>query len=199
MRKTVLVTLKLLTPLTLITLLAVAALPGSGWAASEGGMGIIHGDDYAFALVAPPGWVVDIESAAAQGLQAVFYPKGETWADSPAVAYGRGRPKDDRVKTVSEQVRATLDRFAQRGNDDVRAAPAGTIRLKDGKTAAVYHFTGDRYGNDEAVAYIDEPKTLNFIVLSAADRAAFEGALDAFQALVGSYMAMGQDASPPSE
>ena len=187
------------TGLLLLALLTAAAVPGPGRAASEGGMGIIHGDEYAFALVAPPGWMVDTESAAAQGLQAVFYPKGRTWADSPAVAYGRGRPKDDKVKTVSDQVRTTLARFAQRGHDDIRAIPVGTIRLKDGKTAAVYHFTGDQYGNYEAVAYIDEPRTLNFIVLSAADRAAFEEALGPFRALAASYMAMGEGPKPQSE
>lgn len=178
------------TVLSLLVLLTVAAAPG--WAASEGGMAILHGDNYAFALVAPPGWMVDTESAADQGLQAVFYPKGNSWANSPAVAYARARPKDEKVQTVSQQVRTTLARFAERGHDDVRATPVGTIPLKEGKSAAVYHFAGDDYGNYEAVAYIDEPRTLNFVVLSAADRGAFEAALEAFRVLVGSYMAMGE-------
>lgn len=173
-------------------LLTAAAVAGPGWAASEGGMAILHGDNYAFALVAPPGWMADTDSAADQGLQAVFYPKGQSWADSPAVAYARARPKDKKVQTVSQQVRTTLARFAERGHGDVRATPVGTIPLKEGKSAAVYHFAGDDYGNYEAVAYIDEPQTLNFVVLSAADRGAFEEALEAFRALVGSYMAMGE-------
>jgi hypothetical protein len=176
----------------LMAALTVVVACGWGVAAAAGKMAIFSGDDYAFALVSPPGWTLDTESAADQGLQAVFYPEGRTWANSPSIAYARARPKDDAVQTVSHQVRTTLERFAERGHDDVQATPVGTIALQNGKSAAVYHFTGDKYGNYEAVAYIDEPQSLNFIVLSATDRAAFEGALGAFDALVGSYLAMGE-------
>ncbi len=178
----------------LLLMLAGAVVWGWGTAATGEEMAILQGDDYAFALVTPPGWVLDTRSAADQGLQAVFYPKGETWAGSPAVAYARSRPKDDHVQTISQQVRQTLDRFRERGHTDVRATPVGTIEFKDGQ-AAVYHFTGDQYGNYEAVAYIDASRTIQFIVLSADDRAAFEASLGPFERLVASYMAMGEGAT----
>ena len=41
--------------------------------------GIIYGENHAFTLTAPTGWVLDNTSGAKQGLQAVFYPEGSSW------------------------------------------------------------------------------------------------------------------------
>ncbi len=49
--------------------------------------GIVYGDNHAFALSAPPGWVLDNESGVSQGLHAVFYPAGSSWSDSQVVMY----------------------------------------------------------------------------------------------------------------
>jgi len=42
----------------------------------EGGVGLAYGKDHAYFLKAPPGWMLDTESGAEQGIFAAFYPKG---------------------------------------------------------------------------------------------------------------------------
>ncbi len=180
----------------LILAVMVAAAPaGSAGAASMEGMGILHGEDHAFALIAPEGWVVDNRSGVSQGLHAVFYPKDQTWTQSPVIAYARARTKKGTVRSVADQVRQTVDRFSERSDTPVKAFLEKIIPLENGRTAEVYHFTGDRYGSFEAVAYIDEAKTINFVVLSARDKPTFENALPIFEDLVKSYMVLGDDPS----
>ena len=57
-------------------------------AAVDGGRGTLFGDDHAFAVTAPAGWVLDNESGVAQGLDMTFYPQGFTWENSPVIVYG---------------------------------------------------------------------------------------------------------------
>src|ERR1700749_3654089 len=53
------------------------------------GAALIFGDGIAFTLGAPAGWVLDDAAARDQGIDAVFYPKGEQFDQTPAFAYAR--------------------------------------------------------------------------------------------------------------
>lgn len=59
-------------------------LPSLGQA-EEARTNIVYGDDHAFAIKAPQGWILDNKSGASIGLHAIFYPLGSTWRDSRAM------------------------------------------------------------------------------------------------------------------
>ncbi len=157
------------------------------------GLGIVYGNDHVFSLKAPKGWVLDNSSGVSQGVHAVFYPKGESWNTSPVVAYARARTRTGKVSCAEDQVQDTVRTFREGGSPDYKADQAAGIEV-DGKTASVYHFTGDKWGNSEAVAYFVENKTINFIVFNARDDATFRKYLAAFAELVKSYRYIGDKA-----
>ena len=151
---------------------------------------ILYGEDHAILLKAPAGWIGDDRSGRNQGLHVVFYPVGSSWKDSHVVAYVRVRPKDHRIQSVQDLVEDTLNDFRTSGSPRIRATKAPPLHTKRGREAQVYHFTGDAWGNYEAVAYFEEPKTINFIVLNARTKEAFERSLPSLQGLVHEYFLM---------
>lgn len=151
------------------------------------GAGIIYGDDHVFSLKAPKGWVPDNVSAADSGVHAVFYEKGTTWKDSKVVAYARSRPIEEKIKTVKEVVEDVVADFHDNGSPKYQGKRVKEIKLDSGKSGVVYHFSGDQWGNYEAVCYFKEKKTINFVVLSSRDKRSFEKAQPSFLALCQSY------------
>lgn len=158
--------------------------------AIDEGLGIVYGDDHVFSLRAPQGWVLDNSSGVSQGVHAAFYPEGETWKTSPSVAYARARTRTAQVSSAEDQVRETVREFHEAGSPNYKAEKSADIEA-EGKKAAVYHFSGDKWGNSEAVAYFVEDKTINFIVFNARDDATFRKYLPAFGELVKSYRYIG--------
>lgn len=61
--------------------------------------GLLYGEGYSYLLTAPEGWVLDNVSAKEQGLNAVFYPKDNTWDNIDFFIYVEGytstQPFDD--------------------------------------------------------------------------------------------------------
>lgn len=155
---------------------------------------ILYGKNHAFALTAPKGWVLDTSSGVAERRYQIFYPEGETWSKSPAIVYSRARQKDDRIQTIEEQVADTLADF-QPSSPNIKVAYQETIKVQHGKEAHVYYFTGDQWGNFEAAAYIDEPKTINFVVLSARTKESFLASLGTFEELIKSYVFISDNVS----
>ena len=151
--------------------------------AEDKNTGLVFGKDYAFAVTAPDGWVLDTESGIQQGLHAVFYPTGSSWKESQAVMYVNAAAKPD-----------TLDKFVE---GDVANFRKGSPRLKvsdeepltvEGKQRVVAkRFVEDQLGNFEAVAYVEESKVVVTLVLSARTQGEFDAALPAFRRLVSSY------------
>ena len=151
------------------------------------GIGVLHGANHAFSFQAPAGWVLDNQSGAGQGLHAVFYPEGQTWRESPVMAYARAFTLTPDIKTPAALVADTLRDFRE-SSPGVIARFDQSLPLAPGRTADIYFFTGDKFGNHEAVAYITEKRTINFFVLSSRDKALFQSSLPAFLALVRSYV-----------
>jgi hypothetical protein len=153
-------------------------------AITEGGNGLLFGADHAFNLTAPNGWVLDNQSGIPQGLHMVFYPSGQTWESSPVIAYGMSVAKDSEVRVVADQVRRTVEDFRNNGSKYYSSEAKEDIPLQDKKTAKVYFFRGDQWGNYEAVGYIEEKETINFLVYNAKNKSDFEKGLPAFKSIL---------------
>lgn len=157
----------------------------------ESGLGIIYGTNYAFSLKAPEGWVLDTESGVTQGVQAVFYPVGSSWKDSTVVAYARSRPRTEEISSVEDVVKEVVNTFHREGSPNYQAKKRKSITTKSGKKGEMYTFSGDEWGNIEAVVYFAEEKTFNYVVLNSRNSADFEKSLESFEALAISYIYMG--------
>lgn len=59
--------------------------------------------------------------------------------------------------------------------------------MPNGRKAEIYYYIGDKWGNCEAAGYIEEKKTINFVVLSAKNKADFDRSLEAFKSILLSY------------
>ena len=154
---------------------------------TEGGTGLLFGADHAFNFTAPNGWVLDNQSGIRQGLHMVFYPTGQTWESSPVIAYGMSVAKDSALRSIADQVRRTVEDFRSNGSKEYIAEAKEDAPLHDGKTAKVYFFRGDQWGNYEAAGYIEEKATINFLVYNSRNKSDFEKGLPAFKSILTSY------------
>ncbi len=153
----------------------------------EGGKGLLFGEEHAFFFTAAKGWVMDNESGASQGIYMAFYPAGFSWSQSPVIAYGSTMVKNSKVHNVKEAVEHNIQEFRDTGNDNYKGEFKEELPLPDGKKVYIYHFSGDKWGNYEAIGYIEENDTINYLVLNAQTKEAFEKSLPAFKAILLSY------------
>lgn len=112
---------------------------------------------------------------------------GETWKNSPVVAYGRAqrrttRLEPSRARRLHPHLRLSQER--QSGRNE----PSSSL-LYACRTArrAVYFYRGDQWDNYEAVGYIEEEHTINFVVFTARGKEQFERYLPDFHALLSSH------------
>jgi hypothetical protein len=155
--------------------------------------GIVSGKDHAFIIIAPAGWVLDNTSAVPEGLHAVFYPKGGSWKRSPVVMYANTVHKG---VTTTRPLRAIIA-------DDISAFNKKSITptitdepaliTKTERKAVVKRFVDPPRKVCELVAYIDEPKVVVMLVLSADSTDSVTAALPAFKDLVRSYLFITSD------
>jgi hypothetical protein len=167
----------------LILMLAVSPVLPSR--ASDAVTGIIYGPEHAFAVTAPSGWVLDNKSGVEQGLWAVLYPTGSSWQDSNVVMYINTASKAG-DPTLEGLIKGDLER-QRKESPSLTIAPGEPLALQDGTKARVNHFSGDKWGNHESVAYIEAPTVWVMVVLSSRDEPAYKAALPAFGELVKSY------------
>ncbi|MGA8656475.1 MAG: hypothetical protein WB586_10030 [Chthoniobacterales bacterium] len=151
------------------------------------GYTVVNGKGYAFELKAPRGWVLDNDAAREQGLNVVFYPKDSSWDNGKAVCYVRVKTLDSTVRTIEDQVKDTLKNLRENGSPNAGARFVKSLLTQDASKAKVFYFSGDRFGNLEATAYIQTKNTIHFITLSTRDANTFQYSLPAFESLVTSY------------
>ena len=169
----------------------LAALPCA--AQDSAATGIIYGPHHAFIVSAPPGWILDNEAGKRMGLDAVFYPHGQTWRDAPAVMYvNPAAPPPAASADAGRVMRDDSARFAAE-SPHLRIIRAPPLRTSGKRVAYVRYYSGDIRGNFEAVAYIAESTVTPIIVLTARTRPAFDQALPAFRQLVQSYQFITSD------
>jgi hypothetical protein len=154
--------------------------------------GVVYGPGHAFSLDAPEQWVLDNQSGVDQGLQAVFYPVGKSWTNSPTVMYANVYLKKDQkaenAATVAAKDIADFRKHSGKLNVlDADPLPLGDPANDQPRKALVKYFSGDDFGNFEAVAYINESSVVVMLVLSARKEDEFKKALPAFAELVRSY------------
>jgi hypothetical protein len=153
--------------------------------------GLVYGASYALLVSAPQDWVLDTKSGSAEGLQAVFYPEGRSWQDAPAVLYVKAAPrtaKDDLEAFIARD----LGRLQAR-SPDVTMQPGPALETADRKKVEVRHFSADRWGDSQAIAYIREKTVVVMVVLAARTPRSYESALPAFAEVVQSYKLMDED------
>jgi len=157
---------------------------------SDGGGGIVYGSNHAFIISAPKGWVLDNSSGVSQGLYAVFYPKGGSWEQSPAVMFANTasrKSKDN--ETVTKLIEYDSNQFKS-NHPEVKIGDLLSLRTKKEKSAIVKTFAYTQY---EAVAYIEEETIIAMIVLTTRTEEQFNNALPAFRELVSSYLFITKD------
>jgi hypothetical protein len=151
------------------------------------GYSVVRGKEYAFEIKAPHGWVLDNEAAKQQGLNLVFYPTGADWQTSKAVIYARVRTNDANIRDVDGQITDTIRNLRASGSPNASVKYIKTLTTQDASKAKVYYYSGDKFGNFEATAYIQAKGSIHFFTLSARDQESFQRALSAFHSVVTSY------------
>ena len=151
------------------------------------GYSVVRGKDFAFEIKAPRQWVLDNGAAKDQGLNLVFYPTGTDWEASKAVLYVRVRSNEPTIRNIEDQVNDTLRNLRNTGSPHATAKYMQTLTTQDATKAQIYYFTGDKFGDFEATAYIQARGSIHFITLSTRDQDSFRQALPAFHSIVASY------------
>src|SRR5438105_3970138 len=136
--------------------LMILAIAGSVGAAEDRTAGLVYGDGYSFLVTPPPGWILDNHAGVDQGLYAVLYPEGKTWENATTAMY---------VNTAERKRGARLEEFVASDAKDFSRQVGGRVQVKampplalaSGAKAPVRLFAGDRWGNHEAVAYVESP------------------------------------------
>jgi hypothetical protein len=155
--------------------------------------GIIYGENHSYSLTAPEGWILDNQSGINQGLYAVFYKKGETWASAETVMYTNTASfENTELHNIEDLIKYDIEHFKKEyGTKNI--SDGKDIRTKDGSIAKVKYFSGDVYGNFEAIAYIGTIKTGIMIVMSTKTKNGFEDSLNDFEELVQSFWFITED------
>ena len=147
-----------------------------------------YGEDYAFMVSAPKGWVLDNRSQLHGGLQLVLYPVGGSWKSSPAVMYINSYDKKvNGQETLPKVLSIDSTHFVQNAPDG-KVTIEDSIETDDHNVAVVRYFKHS--GQIDAVAYIDDAKAVEMLILSCRDMRNFKNSLRAFHLFVYSYMHM---------
>ena len=170
----------------ILSILVLINISQSHASITEQGRGMLFGNDHSFTFTAADGWVLDNESGVNQGLHMVFYPKENNWQSSPIIAYGRSLSAKN-GNTINSIVSTTVDDFKNNGSPNYKSEKQKEIQLTNGVKASVYYFSGDQWGNYEAVAYFQEKETINFLVYNSRTKAQFDMHLDSFYKIVHTY------------
>ena len=156
--------------------------------AAFGEDGYVYGDNHCFYFSAPTGWVADPFSGKNQGLPFVFYPKDSSWAKATNVVYARVADKSETIKSVQDQVDQTISQFkTEYGSPNIKAEKSHSIVSASGVRGDIFKFTGDKFGNNELVAYFPAKHTINFFVMTSRDYDVLMNDLGALNELAKSY------------
>lgn len=149
--------------------------------------GIIYGENHSFKLTAPSEWVLDNKSGVKQGLHAVFYKKGQSWANATTVMYANTATLEmEGQRTLSELMEFDSETF-QKNYPGIIITNKNQIRIGEKTVAKVKYFGSESYGNFENIAYIDAGNIGIFIVMSSRNKKEMETNYSKFVELVKSY------------
>jgi len=164
--------------------------PPNDPATIQDGGGVVYGAHHAVAISAPPGWVLDTQAGAREGLHAVLYRSGETYADAPGILYVRGEDfEPGHAPTLDDYIANDLAAM-RKASPGVETSELPAITLRDGTVARVVGYRGDKWGNVEAVAYFIHDDSILLMALSTRSQARFDADLDDFRCFVAGTMPM---------
>jgi hypothetical protein len=162
---------------TAISLAAALASSGVGAADNQ----VFMGPGYAFGVSVPDEWVGEKPDF----VPVLFHPSRFSGDTSPVVIYVRPISKAEVGAATPAQLNAIdLKRMRARW-PQIRSAKAGELRARSKEKVPTYAFTGGKYF--ERVGYVDHPKTITVIVLSAETKESFSSSMVAFEYVVSSY------------
>ncbi|MCB0219240.1 MAG: hypothetical protein KDH09_06050 [Chrysiogenetes bacterium] len=140
-----------------------------------------------FELHAPAGWVLDSTSGRSNGLAVVLYPAGSSWSNSNVMMYiNRGIASPDAKDRVADVMAVDLKRF-QENSPSIVSRDMAPAKTAGGRKVLIRRFSGDKWGNNELVGYVDTPGGVGIIVLSSRSIEDFEKSIDAFRALLADF------------
>lgn len=153
----------------------------------------VVGNGVIFALTEPSGWKMDTNNTQNNNLPVVYYPIGQTWGNAPAVMYANSSINDCHT-SFQQFINNDLAKF-KRNSPEIVIKDGGASPV-DGKKVITKLFTGDQYGNSEAVAYFDN-KDGAFILITLTSRTQklFDEAFPVFKELVSSFQLVGNSLS----
>jgi hypothetical protein len=130
--------------------------------------GIVYGPKAAFKVDAPAGWVLDNSAGAEQGLPCVLYPKRSTWAGADTIMYAKIAGTDyEAVEKFVAMAIQQMEKVHGKPKEKVDSGKTG-----DGQAYFINEYPATKsYSQWERVAYIQLPKAVAYIVLSARDEA----------------------------
>jgi hypothetical protein len=174
----------------ILTILILASFRLLAFGQEDMKTGIIYGNNHAFSLTAPNGWVLDNKSGINQGLHAVFYRKGESWEKAETIMYANTASLEDNAhRTLDQLIKFDLDDF-KNNYSDIKITDGKDILINGSVIAKIKYLSGKSYGNYEAMAYIDAGKNGIMIIMSSRTQDGFEKSLTAFEDMVKSYFFM---------
>ncbi|MBS1910369.1 MAG: hypothetical protein JST22_00145 [Bacteroidetes bacterium] len=159
-------------------------LCGVPLAAQEYPAGIVYGPSAAFQISAPDGWVLSNTAGLAQSLHCVLYLQGSTWVDSPVIMYAKiASPTFTRHDAFARWA------IAQYRKEDTafQFTRVGAGHTGDGHSYIVNEYRSGGDSTVERVAYIQLPKAVAYIVLSARNNAAYAPQSGALAAVLESF------------
>ncbi len=132
--------------------------------------GVVYGPKAAFKINAPKRWVLDNSAGAEQGLPCVLYPKGSTWADAKTIMYAK-------IASTQYEDAEAFVATAIKEMEKIHGLPKQKIesgKTGDGHAYFVNEYSPtDSYSQYERIAYVQLPKAVAYIVLSARDEASY--------------------------
>jgi hypothetical protein len=182
--------MKQLTPLCLRTrstslvllVLLLGSIPSSAHAESCKAEGLNY------TVQAPLGWVLNSKAGKTNGLCVVGHLKGGSWDKSDAVIYAKSIAKKaaKHIQTRAEVIDLDL-RIHKKNFPTIKIKQGPSISLHGHALPTKYFIREQKSERFEAAAYIDEPRAVVVMVLSARNQMSFKKSLSAFKAFVKSY------------
>jgi hypothetical protein len=159
---------------------------------------ILYGDDHAFGIIAPPGWVIDDSSGLGYRIRAVLYPRDVHWKDATTIMYESCYHRDPRrPATLSAILENDAAKFRARSpKGKLTTAPA--VTTSKGKVAQVRLLAPTGGEPLEAIAYLEESSLFVLLVLHAERSEAFKDAYPRFRDMVTSYQLVAENIQTPT-
>ena len=158
---------------------------------------MIYGKELSLLLCAPQGWVLDNQVLADKGIYATFYRRQFSYEEAEAGAtlmYVNVKSKFGPAETAAAMMKLDAEKTKSESPHLViqRGAPISIPASKGHKARSVpvQRFLNDYGGGYEAVAYVEDERTVTLIVISSVSKQLLTQDYPSFVKLVESYVPM---------